>query len=309
MIPYVLKLITPPLSEKDTDTVVTRVMGRASDVSGHDQSQVVEKGLPSAVLHEFSLDFFSPQEAETFRTELWQEVLSDSWQGPAPFAISFLPKSVAECAKKLAVFDMDSTIIDQEVIDELARAFNLGDRVAEITEAAMQGRIDFQESLRERCLLLAGMPFAKAASIIPGLTVSPGGAELIRFLKSQSVRTAIVSGGFDFVLKHFQGLLGVDEIHAHHLLRDASDVLTGEVAEPIIDAEGKRALVAQMKQTHGIRREETITVGDGANDLLMMNEAGMSVSFCGKPKLSAIANTLILQRNLLWLKVVLNRLH
>jgi len=304
MIPYVLKLITPPLAEKETENVIARVMGGASEVSGHSQSRVTEKALPSAVLHEFALDFFSPTEAETFRKEIWSAILAGAWPAPRPFAISFLPKPVAERSKKLAVFDMDSTIIDQEVIDELARAFDLGDRVAEITEAAMQGRIDFQESLRERCQLLAGMPFTKAASIIPGLSVSAGGTELIRFLKSQSIHTAIVSGGFEFVLKHFQTLLGVDEIHAHRLIRDDGDVLTGKVEEPIIDAEGKRALVAEMKSRLGITREETITIGDGANDLLMMNEAGMSVSFCGKPKLAAVANTLILHRNLLWLKML-----
>ena len=253
-------------------------------------------------MHQFSIEFITPAEAETFRHELWDELLSSKFAGPAPYAVSFLPKAVSETSKRLAVFDMDSTVINQEVIDEIARKFGLYEQIAAITEEAMQGKLDFKQSLMKRCGLLKGMPFSKAESIVPELSLSPGGEELMRTLREQGLKTAIVSGGFQFVLKHFQQKLSIDEIHAHHLNRDASEALDGTVSEPIIDAEGKRGLVQEMKQRYQAPKEATITVGDGANDMLMMTEAGMSVSFCGKPKLASVANTLILQRNLLWLK-------
>jgi phosphoserine phosphatase len=302
MISYVLKLISPLTSEKETDALVARVMGRVAEVSGHSETRVSEKSLSAAVLHQFSIEFLSPAEAETFRHELWDELMNRSFAGPAPYAVSFVSKAVAETPKRLAVFDMDSTVINQEVIDEIARKFGLYEQIAVITEEAMQGKLDFKQSLIKRCGLLKGMPFSKAESIIPELTVSPGGDELMQTLRAKGLRTAIVSGGFEFVLRHFQKQLQVDEVHGHHLNRDANNALDGTVSEPIIDAERKKWLVAQMKQQNHISKEATLTVGDGANDIQMMGEAGMSVSFCGKPKLAMIANTLILQRNLLWLK-------
>jgi phosphoserine phosphatase len=221
------------------------------------------------------------------------------WSDLSPFqAISFQPEAVHLSTKKLCVFDMDSTVINQEVIDEIARLFGFYGEVSQITEAAMQGHLDFSESLKRRCRLFSGYSEERLKEILPRLSLSRGAKELIAFLHQTGSKTAIVSGGFEFVLKHFQNQLGITRIHAHTLEIDPEHRFTGNVKEPIIDAHQKRILTAQMKTQYQCNTEETIVVGDGANDIEMMKEAGISVSFCGKPKLSEVANTLILERNL-----------
>jgi phosphoserine phosphatase len=233
-----------------------------------------------------------------FKQKIWSDL--SSFQ-----AVSFQSESVHLARKKLCVFDMDSTLINQEVIDEIARLFGLYDQVAEITEAAMQGRLDFQEALRKRCSLFTGMPESRLQEILPRLSLSPGAGEFIRALKAQSIKTGIVSGGFEFVLRHFQELLGIDQVHGHTLELDAGKNFLGTVADPIIDANRKQVLVAKMKDEYQASTDETIVVGDGANDISMMKEAGISVSFCGKPKLNDVANTLILKRDLKLLEKIL----
>ncbi len=233
-----------------------------------------------------------------FKQKIWSDV--SSFQ-----AVSFQPESVHLARKKLCVFDMDSTLINQEVIDEIARLFGFYDQVAEITEAAMHGRLDFQEALRKRCALFRGMPESRLNEILPRLSLSPGAGELIRHLQAQTVRTAVVSGGFEFVLKHFQSSLGLDRVHGHTLELDSTGNFLGTVVEPIIDAQRKRLLVAGMKDQFQSSTAETIVIGDGANDMEMMKEAGISVSFCGKPKINEVANTLILKRDLKLLEKLL----
>jgi phosphoserine phosphatase len=197
---------------------------------------------------------------------------------------------------------MDSTLINQEVIDEIARSAGFFEEVSTLTEQAMQGRLDFTQSLKARVALFKGMPKAKAEAILPSLTVSPGGEALLLFLRSLGIRTAVVSGGFEFILRHFQKTLFLDHVYGNVLDMDDEETLTGGVEEPVVDATYKQKLLARMRENYGFSKEETVAIGDGANDILMMNEAGISVSFCGKPRLSAHANTLILDRNLLWLK-------
>jgi phosphoserine phosphatase len=304
MIQFVLKLISPAFSEKDTEALVAWVMGYAETV-GHNQERINDKALPPATLHQFTLAFQQPDEPDLFHQQLFKQLLNKSFPAPLPYAVSMATKQVAETPKRLVVFDMDSTVINQEVIDEIARRFGLYDEVAAITEEAMQGQLDFKQSLARRCELLKGMPFSKAESILAELTLSPGADLLIDELHSRTIKTAIVSGGFDFVLKYFQQQLLVDEVHGHHLHRDSSGALLGTVEAPIIDAERKKHLVSEMKQKYQATFEQTVTIGDGANDMLMMGEAGTSVSFCGKPKLAEVCNTLILQRNLLWLKYLI----
>ncbi len=235
--------------------------------------------------------FDHESQVEAFKRKIWSDL--------SPYqAISFQSEAVHLAHKKLCVFDMDSTLINQEVIDEIARLFGLYDQVAEITEAAMQGRLDFKEALRKRCALFTGMPEARLKEILPKLSLSHGAGPLLRHLQSHHFKTAVVSGGFDFVLRHFQNLLGIDQVHGHTLELNAEKNFLGTVQEPIIDAARKRELVNSMKDEYSVATEETIVVGDGANDIEMMKTAGISVSFCGKPKLNEVANTLILDRNL-----------
>jgi len=230
-------------------------------------------------------------QAVAFKEKIWSDL--SQFQ-----AVSFQTEATHLAQKKLCVFDMDSTLINQEVIDEIARLFGLYDQVSEITEAAMQGKLDFIQALQERCKLFTGMPEARLHEILPKLSLSRGAKELLSHLKSKGVKTGIVSGGFEFVLKHFQSQLGIDQVHAHTLELDSQKNFLGSVQKPIIDANQKRTLVSKMKNEYGATFEETITVGDGANDIEMMKEAGISVAFCAKPKLVSAANTWIGERNL-----------
>jgi phosphoserine phosphatase SerB len=254
------------------------------------------------------LDVRSPAGRDSvlrFREHVWMELLGGTYTLDLPYAISLREDSVGAATKKLICFDMDSTLINEEVIDEIARTQGLYEQVAAITEKAMQGGLDFSASLRERVALFRGMPKSAAESIIPSLQVSPGGEKLLGDLRFKGLNTAVVSGGFEFILKHFERSLFLDQVYGNVLETDDDDRFTGVVHEPIVDAAYKQKLVRQLKTNFKATREETIVVGDGANDILMMKEAGISVSFCGKPKLTAAVNTWVLDRNLLWLKELL----
>ena len=246
-----------------------------------------------------------PHSVDLFKESIWSEILAGSQPGPKPYALSLQPTITLRTPKKLVCFDMDSTIINEEVIDEIARTAGFYEKVSEITEAAMQGKLDFKSSLKERVKLFQGMPKAQAANIISTLTLSPGAEKLLLLLRNRSIRTAVVSGGFEFILKHFQKQLFLDQVYGNTLPTDDDELLLGEVEEPIVDAEYKQKLVTRMKENYDASDAETVTVGDGANDIPMMGTAGVSVSFCGKPKLAPHVNTLILERNLLWLNPLL----
>ena len=235
--------------------------------------------------------FDHESQAQAFKEKIWSDL--KQYQ-----AVSFQTEATHLATKKLCVFDMDSTVINQEVIDEIARLFGLYDQVSRITEEAMQGKLDFTQSLLARCKLFTGMSDARLQEILPKLSLSRGAKHLITHLKSLNAKTAIVSGGFEFVLKHFQSQLGVDQVHGHTLELDSAGNFLGTVKEPIIDSARKKLLVSQMKNEFKATLEETITVGDGANDIEMMSEAGISVAFCAKPKLVAAANTWIGERDL-----------
>ncbi len=247
----------------------------------------------------------APYSIDLFKEAIWSEIFVGSHPGPKPYAVSLQTRKCRETPKKLICFDMDSTLIEQEVIDEIARTAGFYDRVSEITEAAMQGKLDFRSSLKERVKLFTGMPKAQAAAIIPSLSLSPGADKLLSHFRFKQTKLAVVSGGFEFILKHFQKQLFLDQVYGNVMTTDDDEHFTGEVEEPIVDAEYKQKLVARLKVNYGLLDNEVVTVGDGANDLLMMKEASVSVSFCGKPKLSASVNTLILDRNLFWLKEIL----
>ena len=183
---------------------------------------------------------------------------------------------------KLAVFDMDSTLIQCEVIDELAKQAGVGDRVVEITERAMRGELDFNQSFAERLGLLRGLDARVASEIASSLPFSDGAHELMLTLRARGVRTVILSGGFDVFAESVMGALKMDSYVANSL-EIVDNKLTGRVIPPVVNADEKRARLISLASSMAIDLSQTMAVGDGANDLKMLEAAGIGVAFRAKP--------------------------
>ena len=191
--------------------------------------------------------------------------------------------------KKALVADMDSTMIGQECIDELADVVGLKDKVAAITARAMNGEIAFEPALRERVALLKGLPIAVVADVIAQrITLTSGGPELIATMKAKGFHTALVSGGFTVFTNPIADRLGFHENRANLLLSE-NGILTGEVAEPILGKQAKVEAVTEIAARFGIGTDDVMAVGDGANDLGMINLAGSGVALHAKPTVAAQA--------------------
>lgn len=196
--------------------------------------------------------------------------------------IAFQKDDIYRRNRRLVVFDMDSTLIEAEVIDELAKEAGVGDQVIEITEAAMRGEIDFNESFRRRVALLKGLDASVLERIAQRLPLTEGAAELVGHLKALGFKTAILSGGFTYFGHYLQQKLGFDYVHANELdIRDGK--VTGEVVGTIVNGERKAELLREIAEKEGVRLEQTIAVGDGANDLPMLSIAGLGIAFRAKP--------------------------
>jgi len=196
--------------------------------------------------------------------------------------IAFQEDSLFRRNRRLAVFDMDSTLIEAEVIDELAKAAGVGDRVSEITERAMAGELDFRASFKERLALLKGLDVSVLDSIGASLRLTEGAETLFAELKRLGYKTAILSGGFTYFAKQLQAKLGIDYVFANEL-EVIDGKCTGVAIEPIVDAQRKADLLKELAHKEGLRLEQTIAVGDGANDLPMLAIAGLGVAFRAKP--------------------------
>ncbi|PTT98152.1 phosphoserine phosphatase SerB [Pseudomonas sp. HMWF031] len=196
--------------------------------------------------------------------------------------IAFQEDSLFRRNRRLAVFDMDSTLIEAEVIDELAKAAGVGDKVSEITERAMAGELDFRASFKERLALLKGLDVGVLDSIGASLRLTEGAETLFAELKRLGYKTAILSGGFTYFAKQLQAKLGIDYVFANEL-EVVDGKVTGVAIEPIVDAQRKADLLRELAHKEGLRLEQTIAVGDGANDLPMLAIAGLGVAFRAKP--------------------------
>jgi phosphoserine phosphatase len=193
-----------------------------------------------------------------------------------------------QAERKLFVFDMDSTLIQGETIDELGKMAGVSDRVMAITASAMRGEIEFQESFRRRVALLAGLPEAKALEVVGRIPLMDGAERLFRVLKTRGAKTAILSGGFTFFGQILQKKLEVDYLFANDL--DFADgFVTGEVRGGIVDGARKAELLVEIAGLEDVALEQVVAVGDGANDLPMLGLAGMGVAFHAKPVVRASA--------------------
>lgn len=184
---------------------------------------------------------------------------------------------------KLIVFDMDSTLIQHEVIDEMAMVHGIGEKVKLITERAMNGELNFDEALRERVALLKGLSKESMEQILGRLKLSPGIETLIKELKTRGYKTGILSGGFRFFAESFRSRLQMDYAFANELEME-NNVLTGKVKGAIVNAQEKARLLEAIAVKEGIDLEDTIAVGDGANDLLMLAKAGFGIAYHAKEK-------------------------
>lgn len=216
------------------------------------------------------------QDSSLFRRDLLEVA------GALDADLAFQQDTMYRRNRRLVVFDMDSTLIEAEVIDELARVAGVGEQVSAITERAMRGEIDFSESFRTRVALLKGLDEGALAQVASELKVTEGAEHLLATLHTLGYKTAIVSGGFTYFARYLQTRLGIDYIHANEL-DIAGGQVTGEVVGTIVDGARKAELLRQLAAEQNIDLQQVIAVGDGANDLPMLSIAGLGIAFRAKP--------------------------
>ena len=218
----------------------------------------------------------SIRDSAVFRRELLEVA------GVLEVDLAFQQDNMYRRTRRLVAFDMDSTLIEAEVIDELAKLAGVGEQVSAITERAMRGEIDFSESFRARVALLEGLEESALDRVASELKITEGAEHLISTLRTLGYKTAILSGGFTYFAKHLQARLGMDYVYANEL-DIAQGVVTGKIQGEIVDGARKAQLLRQLTDDLGIDLQQVIAVGDGANDLPMLSIAGLGIAFRAKP--------------------------
>ncbi|HEM5984462.1 TPA: phosphoserine phosphatase SerB [Streptococcus suis] len=206
----------------------------------------------------------------------------------------------------LLVMDVDSTLILEEGIDLLGEEAGVGEQVAAITERAMRGELDFEEALRERVSLLKGLPISVFDKIMEKIHFTPGAVELVKELKARGYKVAVVSGGFHETVDRLAAELELDYVRANRL-EVVDEKLTGQVLGEIVTKETKKACLEAWAAENGLDLSQTIAMGDGANDLPMIQTAGIGVAFCAKPIVREQAPFQINEKNLYKLIEILDR--
>ncbi len=218
--------------------------------------------------------------------------------------IVFLREDVFKREKRLVVFDMDSTIVDAEVIDEVAKRTGIDCEVKALTRQAMDGEIDFKESLRKRVGLLSGLSELVLREVYDGLRLTTGACELVRALKVQGYKVALVSGGFTYFTDRLNDVLHFDHVYANKLVIKDGKV-TGEIDGDIIDERRKGEIIDELMREYGLAREQVVAVGDGANDRQMLQNAGLGIAFNAKDALKKVSSGTISKENLVGILDVL----
>jgi len=211
--------------------------------------------------------------------------------------VVFQKDTVFRRPKRLIVFDVDGTLIDAEMVDELAKAAGVGRKVSEITSRAMNGKIEFKKALKERVKLLKGLDVRVLNSIVGNLDVTPGAEELITALKVLGYKIALISGGFTQFVEKIKEKLGIDYVYANKLVIEDGK-LTGELVEPIIDAERKAELMREIAEKENLLMDQVVAVGDGANDRFMLQNSGLGIALYPKEVLKKVASGVITKDNL-----------
>lgn len=200
-------------------------------------------------------------------------------------------------AKRLVVMDMDSTVITVEVIDEMAKLHGVGEQVKHITEQAMQGHLDFDDSLKQRVSLLKGMTEGDLKKVAETIPLTPGADVLVRTLKRLGYKIALISGGFSYFGERLKEKLGLHYVYTN-VLEIVDGKLTGRVTGPIVNAQRKADLLELIAQQEGVTTDSVIAIGDGANDILMLKKAGLGIAFNAKKKTREAASAAINQNSL-----------
>ena len=283
---YVATLISHPARPAVTEALAERV-GRHLP-----QGRIAGWLAPGVAI---DVVFFGDAENGTGPSGVWLKKLTAELRalvGGLPVDIVIQEESGRR--KKLLVADMDSTMIGQECIDELADYAGFKDQVAAITKRAMEGELAFAPALRERVSLLKSLPSSTIDTVIvERIRVTPGGPALVKTMRANGAYTCVVSGGFTAFMSRIATAIGFDEYHANTLLVDAAGRLTGEVAEPVLGREAKRDTLIALRERFRLGHDDTLAVGDGANDIPMIEAAGLGIAFHAKPALRQAARARI----------------
>jgi phosphoserine phosphatase len=276
---YVITAIGPALGANNIHAIASTLASEGANIEKI--SRLSEGSLASVEIHARLPTTGDPE-------RLKRSLLAQAMR--ASFDVSLQREGLYRRSKRLVVMDMDSTLIRIEVIDELARAAGVGPQVAQITERAMQGEMDYDESLRQRVGLLKGLDVKVLDQIAADLPLTEGAETLVRVLKRLGYRIAVISGGFSRAADALKRRLSLDYAFSNNLEIEQGK-LTGKVVGPIVNAQRKAELLELIAQLEGVVLDQVIAVGDGANDILMLERAGLGIAFRAKAKTREAADT------------------